>query len=39
MMKLKPMELVFELTNNLVVHLHPWVNTVLVLHDLVHDEL
>jgi hypothetical protein len=39
MMEFKPMELVFEFTNGLAVRLHLRVNTVLLLHDLVYDEL
>jgi hypothetical protein len=38
-MKLEPVELVFQIAHRLVVRHHFRVHAVLVLHDLVHDQL
>jgi hypothetical protein len=39
MMKLEPLELAFSLINGLAVRCHLRVNTVFLLHELIHDEL
>jgi hypothetical protein len=39
MMKLEAVELAFQISNDLTIRRHLWVDAVLILHDLIHDQL